>query len=746
MANLSFSFAATRASTCCLLIALLLALSASTEAVLQTSALNVRIVERNSEYQVDSYNDFVSQAWFGRQPSMNAAEEQELRLVSRAHSKNNEDIWLCENATEDSDRYSSSEIILVPRGKCTFERKAWHAQQRGAGGIFIYGNLASKYSLNTTLNTTHFTTMDIIFPRNLHDYDCSMGEATIPADQISLDPLPYNSDQNDILLSGDSSTNICRDFDKDQLSGCPSNACLLTGPRNDTTDSYHACCAWDLAIWMPPDTTLERNVVTIPAAYLTMTQANALMSQMKTNTVYVTLYARWEPQYNISSGAIWMMGVFVAALAAYLSASDYHQRIKRTLKRLQRGSQDSRQERPSQRDAVHRPQHPVDESLELTAEHAIGFILVASTSLLVLFYFKPYAIVKFMYGMGCSKAASTVLFWPLARMVMKLFGMRNIVVWNIEWEEIGEITIRDIVSHVLGYALGLSWLFVAFTVHHPDRLTFFWVTQDILGACMCVMFLQVIKLNSLRVASILLMVAFFYDIFFVFVSPIFFGKSVMITVATSGGPPEADPEWCEKYPYGKECQGGDPLPMLLTFPRIMDYQGGSSMLGLGDIVLPGLLLGFAARYDAAKRLVGISAGGNGNTSNSYSCPERKYCGGCGLCSGGYFPPMVVAYAVGLLMANVAIYVMRMGQPALLYLVPACLGTLCFMGWRRGELKDMWEDPKIIRTADSLIYGHSSHAALALHTPLPQEDDDDDPQINESQLQDDTRTEEFTDNP
>ena len=26
------------------------------------------------------------------------------------------------------------------------------------------------------------------------------------------------------------------------------------------------------------------------------------------------------------------------------------------------------------------------------------------------------------------------------------------------------------------------------------------------------------------------------------------GKSIMIDVATGGGPPKADPAWCEKYP------------------------------------------------------------------------------------------------------------------------------------------------------------------------------------------------------
>merc|ERR1711865_1336671 len=104
----------------------------------------------------------------------------------------------------------------------------------------------------------------------------------------------------------------------------------------------------------------------------------------------------------------------------------------------------------------------------------------------------------------------------------------------------------------------------------------------------------------------------------VFITPLFFGKSVMITVATSGGPPTADPAWCEKYPDDVNCQGGEPLPMLFQIPRLWDYQGGSSLLGLGDIVLPGLLVSLAARLDAAKSLLGLMGGGNG-AINSYGC-------------------------------------------------------------------------------------------------------------------------------
>ena len=43
--------------------------------------------------------------------------------------------------------------------------------------------------------------------------------------------------------------------------------------------------------------------------------------------------------------------------------------------------------------------------------------------------------------------------------------------------------------------------------------------------------------------------------------------------------------------------------MLLSIPKIGNFRGGADLLGLGDIVLPGLLTSFAARLDEAKRLV-----------------------------------------------------------------------------------------------------------------------------------------------
>ncbi|POM74579.1 Signal peptide peptidase-like, aspartyl protease family A22B, partial [Phytophthora palmivora] len=171
----------------------------------------------------------------------------------------------------------------------------------------------------------------------------------------------------------------------------------------------------------------------------------------------------------------------------------------------------------------------------------------------------------------------------------------------------------------------------------------YWVLQDIMGISLCFVFLRTVQLPNLKVATILLTLAFCYDVFFVFLSPIFFGSSVMEDVAT-------------EYPA---CVDPEPMPMLLVLPRILDWAGGVSMLGLGDIILPGMLLSFTLRFDYA----------HGSTN--------------------YFRLMAVGYAVGLALANLAVMVTEMGQPALMYLVPTTLGSLTIASKRNGHFRTMW---------------------------------------------------------
>merc|ERR1719491_453909 len=90
----------------------------------------------------------------------------------------------------------------------------------------------------------------------------------------------------------------------------------------------------------------------------------------------------------------------------------------------------------------------------------------------------------------------------------------------------------------------------------------------------------------------------------------------MMAVAMDGGV-AVNPELCEKYPTDSECVGGDPLPTHLSLPRINDYRGGMSLLGLGDIILPGLLLSFAVRLDVSTQF--------SKCMRVYTRSGREYC-------------------------------------------------------------------------------------------------------------------------
>mmetsp|Transcript_7099 Transcript_7099/g.10173 ORF Transcript_7099/g.10173 Transcript_7099/m.10173 type:complete len:872 (+) Transcript_7099:22-2637(+) len=355
-------------------------------------------------------------------------------------------------------------------------------------------------------------------------------------------------------------------------------------------------------------------------------------------------------------------------------------------------------------------------AFELKTIHAVAFLISASATLFILFYFKLYNIVRVMYGIGCSTAVAQIIFRPIfklfARKIKFLSNLESQICAKVTFCGVNEIQYLDILSVICGFGLGATWIWYGFAINNANEKAFYWITQNIMGVSICILFLTVIRLNSIKVATALLIAAFIYDIFFVFITPyVFEGDSIMVVVATSGGPPD-DPQFCEKYPDDSECQSGDPLPMLLTIPRIGDFRGGMSLLGLGDIVLPGLLLSFAARFDAAKRIVrfvmvqarntrAAARGIDLSREDQYDNNSEKEKTFLTWIFSGYLTPLTVAYAVGLGFANMAVYLMNRGQPALLYIVPCCLLTMVYLGWRRKELKELWVGPKEIRLADKI---------------------------------------------
>ncbi|KAL7507629.1 hypothetical protein ACHAXN_004775 [Cyclotella atomus] len=358
--------------------------------------------------------------------------------------------------------------------------------------------------------------------------------------------------------------------------------------------------------------------------------------------------------------------------------------------------------------------------VELHAMHAFFFVICASAILLLLFFFNLFKIVTIIYGFGGSACMNLIIIQPL---VTRFLPAKYAQMEVPYLKSLGLFTLADVVSSATSYSIGFAWIIIAFTRANPLQNTYYWVIQDVLGICYCIYVMGIIHINTIMVGTILLVLVFFYDIFYVFLSPYIFGTSVMVDVAT-GGVTSGEALFCYKYPSDYRCSGsGAPLPMMLVFPWILDYRGGFSMIGLGDIVLPGLLISFAARYDGAKFLTRKvsetnSSGTNGtNGSEGDNALEgmeydptvtRKQAVMNGvmeffkILKKGYFAPMMIAYAVGLSAAYAAVYGMKRGQPALLYIVPACLGMIFALGLKKRQLSDLWRGPKIMLKANRIV--------------------------------------------
>jgi hypothetical protein len=323
---------------------------------------------------------------------------------------------LCSNDTSlvsnDIVKGTKGSVLVVPRGTCSFQFKTWVAQSLyQASGLIIYNTLGSSYHLNETIQEP--TEDDVLWPLQYIDYDCSKGEADIPSNLLSFDPLPYNSKQNDLLLSGNTDQNLCLLHSKDSLRNCQSRKCLVahtatnTNTTTTTEETIKVCCAWDMLIEPVGDRDLlDTTRISIPTVFMKMKQGDQLVEILNnykggTQQQQASIRSRYKPYYNPSSMLIWMLGVFVAALASYLSASEYHNGIRKYIirRRSQRQAVQQQQQQSSQQrldQMTHqRTSSLQEEKLELEPIHALMFVVMASTSLLVLFFFKVSLFVAF---------------------------------------------------------------------------------------------------------------------------------------------------------------------------------------------------------------------------------------------------------------------------------------------------------------------------------------------------------------
>lgn len=182
-----------------------------------------------------------------------------------------------------------------------------------------------------------------------------------------------------------------------------------------------------------------------------------------------------------------------------------------------------------------------------------------------------------------------------------------------------------------------------------------------------------------------------------------------------------------------------PIKLVFEGAARPDGTPRSSLLGLGDIVIPGIFMCLSMRFDLYRywqkriryeptelttEMTSGGADGKTTTTTTLVSTETRYRavrapfidpqGRWGdrlwtqkwyrLLSAPtatpellatafpktYFYASVVGYGIGMVLTLSMLLLFQHGQPALLYLVPGVVGSVWLTGWLRGELQEMWK--------------------------------------------------------
>ncbi|VFQ88304.1 unnamed protein product [Cuscuta campestris] len=271
---------------------------------------------------------------------------------------------------------------------------------------------------------------------------------------------------------------------------------------------------------------------------------------------------------------------------------------------------------------------PTPPSESMSSEHAMRFPLVGSAMLLSLFLLFKFlskdlvnaVLTCYFFVLGIAALSATLL--PEIKNFLPTKWNEDHISWRFPYFHSLDIkfTRSQIVAAIPG---------TLFCVWYAKKKH--WLANNILGLAFCIQGIEMLSLGSFKTGAILLAGLFVYDIFWVFFTP------VMVSVAKSFD-----------------------APIKLVFPTA-DTKRPFSMLGLGDIVIPGIFVALALRFDASR--------------------ERQ---------SQYFTSSFLGYITGLALTIFVMNWFQAAQPALLYIVPAVIGFLAVHCLWNGDVKPLLE--------------------------------------------------------
>ncbi|XP_010637010.1 signal peptide peptidase-like 2A isoform X2 [Fukomys damarensis] len=345
------------------------------------------------------------------------------------------------------------------------------------------------------------------------------------------------------------------------------------------------------------------------------------MDQTLGSNISVRVYSPARPNFDYTMVVIFVIAVFTVALGGYWSGQIELENMKVVTE-----TEDTEMKKQK------------EDYLTFSPLTVVIFVVICCVMMVLLYFFYKW-LVYVMIAIFCIASAMS-LYNCLAALIRRTPCGRCAIACRGK-----TIEVRLIFLSALCMAVAVVWA----VFRNENRWA--WILQDILGIAFCLNLIKTLKLPNFKSCVVLLGLLLLYDVFFVFITPFITknGESIMVELAAG--------------PFGNT----EKLPVVIRVPKLTYFSvmrvcfQPVSILGFGDIIVPGLLIAYCRRFDVQ----------TGSSSI-------------------YYISSTIAYAVGMILTFVVLVLMKKGQPALLYLVPCTLITASVVAWRRKEMKKFWD--------------------------------------------------------
>lgn len=348
-------------------------------------------------------------------------------------------------------------IVFARTGGCTIADKAHAAAQAGATALVVADTLESAY-----INASSAQSIVLSDPCLV---DCSKGRASLAVADVGV---------ADILAGLPDMCSTPPDDAKSYATPCPTPFCALSGapdgapereiccvmPRSDATDGAGSAP-------LRPNASLP-----VRTLALSLPLASALLGECAAARCEMAIGEETPPPalWDGSSAIVWLLATGTAAVGAYLAAA---------------GANNG--DAAGGEGAAGADGEFVPASANLDASSSVGFLAFASVGLVgAYFLLKALHITNLvMFGinlafmLGAAQSSTQLLFTPLATRLMR----------------------RGDSPATLGTALGFGAAAVWYLFR---RAPWMWLVQDGLSACLCVVFVQVLRVPTLAIAAFFL--------------------------------------------------------------------------------------------------------------------------------------------------------------------------------------------------------------------------------------------------